>query len=443
LIVLAALAFDDIAAGRKLRQTAWLRVSVATVICVVAAWAIGATVSRFAATRVYLTVQTRILQTLGQSWATAATIDEELQRYQIAQAELRGVETVVQMRASTSPWSAATATNLAFVVAGGLIVLGWVRGSAGASSRWILGVVALLCFDLLCFGRTFGARAARDPDPHAPPTYAAQLDPAQRVLSLVNPDDARSGSWDEYRAALPSHLNAAWGFDTPDGNTGLAPLLFMRDVIVPFIDPLVPGKERLRRTVRFADRLRFLGVGAVVAGADWGATPWLLLYEGEGIRVWQVPAPLTRAFTATRAELDGIRWQALHATAMPEGLAEERLGALLRSAHPIRPIDTEESPDEVEYEVTAPEPTVLVRTTRMFPGWRAYVDGEPVTLQTALGFFQGVSVPPGKHRVRFELRSDRLRLGLFLSGVGGVLLLSLLIAAARQRGHRPALPNTM
>ena len=442
LIVLAGLAFDDIAVGRKSRQTAWLRVFVTTLIFAMAVWTIGGMASRFSGTRIYLVVQTRILSTLGQSWAAATSIDEELQRDQIAQAGIRGVETVMQMRASTSPWSVATATNLALVVAGGLIVLGWMRSSPNASSRWMLGVVAVLCFDLLWFGRTFGARAAADPDPHAPPTYAASLDPAQRVLSLVNPDDARSGSWNQYRAALPSHLTAAWGFDTPDGNTGLAPMLFMRDLIIPLTDPLVPGRERLRRAVLFTDRLRLLGVGAVVAGADWGPTPWPLLYEGEGIRVWQVPNPLTRAFTVAPAELDDVRWQTLNSGTTIGALAEDRFGDLLRSAQPIRPIDAEEFPDEVEYEVTSPEPTVLVRTTRTFSGWHAYVDGDPALLEKALGFFQAVRVPAGKHRVRFEFRSGALRLGLLLTVVGCVLLLSLLIAAARQPTRRDPAPST-
>jgi hypothetical protein len=67
----------------------------------------------------------------------------------------------------------------------------------------------------------------------------------------------------------------------------------------------------------------------------------------------------------------------------------------------------------------------LVVSENYYPGWRASVDDVPVPVYRANMTLQGVVVPPGLHRVRFELRSTTLRAGYIVSGLAliGCLLL--------------------
>jgi uncharacterized membrane protein YfhO len=59
------------------------------------------------------------------------------------------------------------------------------------------------------------------------------------------------------------------------------------------------------------------------------------------------------------------------------------------------------------------------------PGWRAFVDGEPVPVLAAEYCFMAVRVPPGRHEVRWEYGTPGKLAGGIASGLGGALLLGL------------------
>jgi hypothetical protein len=84
----------------------------------------------------------------------------------------------------------------------------------------------------------------------------------------------------------------------------------------------------------------------------------------------------------------------------------------------------------------------LVLSENYYPGWRASIDDMPVPVYRVNMTLQGVVVPAGLHRVRFELRSTTLRAGYVLSGVAliGCLLLSISEIARRtaDSAHRDA-----
>ena len=68
----------------------------------------------------------------------------------------------------------------------------------------------------------------------------------------------------------------------------------------------------------------------------------------------------------------------------------------------------------------------LILTDSFYPGWRAWVDGEPVSIRRADEAFRGVPVPPGTHTVEFRYEPASFRVGLFLS----LLALAALTGAA-------------
>jgi len=68
----------------------------------------------------------------------------------------------------------------------------------------------------------------------------------------------------------------------------------------------------------------------------------------------------------------------------------------------------------------------LILTDSFYPGWQAWVDGEPVSIRRADEAFREVLVPPGMHTVEFRYEPASFRVGLFLS----LLTLAALTAAA-------------
>jgi hypothetical protein len=85
--------------------------------------------------------------------------------------------------------------------------------------------------------------------------------------------------------------------------------------------------------------------------------------------------------------------------------------------------------DSVRMEVRAPRPMFLRLADSAYPGWRAFVDGEPCELLVADHAFRMVQVPAGKHQVEFRYEPASFRLGVFVS----LLALGCMVFAAAYR----------
>lgn len=81
------------------------------------------------------------------------------------------------------------------------------------------------------------------------------------------------------------------------------------------------------------------------------------------------------------------------------------------------------TPNVVEVVCDASQPAALVLADNIFPGWKAYIDGQPAALFPAYYTFRGVLVPAGEHRVAFRYEPLSLKVGYAVSVV------SLLIGA--------------
>ncbi len=93
------------------------------------------------------------------------------------------------------------------------------------------------------------------------------------------------------------------------------------------------------------------------------------------------------------------------------------------------------------YEVIAPAEGLLVVSEAAAPGWRATVDGRPVSLYTANGGLQAVAVPAGRHQVALRYLPQSVVLGAGISGAALALLLGWALilwgTSRRALGHRP------
>jgi hypothetical protein len=77
--------------------------------------------------------------------------------------------------------------------------------------------------------------------------------------------------------------------------------------------------------------------------------------------------------------------------------------------------------------VEAKEVSFLVLSDTYFPGWRAYLDGKPVKIFRANYNFRAVSIPPGKHEVKFVYHPMSVKLGVLVTSLGiiGILVMGL------------------
>lgn len=161
------------------------------------------------------------------------------------------------------------------------------------------------------------------------------------------------------------------------------------------------------------------------------------------VRLFELPATLGRAFvvetikrlgseTAVLATLASLTRSGVdpHRTAL--GLEADLAGVTVPDggrasrAEVVRAL-----PDWID--VRAEGPGLLVLSDSWDPGWRAFLDDEPVRVLRVNHGEMGVVMGAGRHRVAFDYRPQGLRIGLVLAGAGAGTLV-MLARRARPRG---------
>src|SRR5437660_10304633 len=96
-------------------------------------------------------------------------------------------------------------------------------------------------------------------------------------------------------------------------------------------------------------------------------------------------------------------------------------------------------PGFLELRVSGQAPAALVVLQSFADGWNANIDGHSATVHPANVQFQAVLVPPGTHIVSLKYEPASVRIGMGISGVAIILLLSLVTLGPRWqrrlRGH--------
>jgi len=73
-----------------------------------------------------------------------------------------------------------------------------------------------------------------------------------------------------------------------------------------------------------------------------------------------------------------------------------------------------------------PGPRMLLYVDAFYPGWRAYVDGEPAPILRADDIFKAVALPEGSHHVEFVYHDGQVYAGIGISGLALIALAVLL-----------------
>nr|MDO8134225.1 YfhO family protein [Candidatus Njordarchaeum guaymaensis] len=92
------------------------------------------------------------------------------------------------------------------------------------------------------------------------------------------------------------------------------------------------------------------------------------------------------------------------------------------------------TPSEVRIRVETDTSSFLVLTDTFYPGWKAYVNGEPATVHRAYGVSRAVFVPAGSHRVLFRYEPESFDVGLALTCASSlVLVITMVIRVVKNR----------
>jgi hypothetical protein len=97
-------------------------------------------------------------------------------------------------------------------------------------------------------------------------------------------------------------------------------------------------------------------------------------------------------------------------------------------------------PEAVVIETDLPRDGLLILSDAMYPGWRAYVDDQPVPIYYTNLFMRGVFVGPGAHRVTFVYRSGTFLLAVAVS-VSTILLVIGAMALSSGRASWRTVPG--
>jgi hypothetical protein len=193
---------------------------------------------------------------------------------------------------------------------------------------------------------------------------------------------------------------------------------------------------------------RFLALSSVkylIGSTEYG---WpRKIYSGEAL-VYQVPNVLPRAalFRAVEilpddAVLARLKDPAFNpyekAVVSRESISAGHDLATLTGAAPAAPTAARISRYQSQYvaiEAETPAPALLVLNDTNYPGWRAYLNGEPAAMLTVNFLFRGILLPPGKSTVEFRYQPRSFQIGGGIS-FAALAILALLVTRERRRAR--------
>jgi len=179
-----------------------------------------------------------------------------------------------------------------------------------------------------------------------------------------------------------------------------------------------------------------LNVKYIITELELDSPKYELVYQDEAVRAYENLGAMPRAFTlplSATVETDDFAvavqtYDPRHYVILETGGAKSGT----RNTHTEQPI-SRYTINEVFVDATVSEPSWLVLADSYFPGWKAFVrrqgTGEDVEQQIPIyrvnGNFRGVRLEPGAWTVRFKYSPDSVKIGAFVSFIGGMAALFL------------------
>ncbi len=184
-----------------------------------------------------------------------------------------------------------------------------------------------------------------------------------------------------------------------------------------------------------AQSLTLTGARLVIAHEPILANSFPLVYQDEAWHIYENPNPLPRAFVVHQAI--SVTESSLALIQLRQATFNPRQTVILETTEPLPPLPpqghsadqvtlTRYSPSAIEIHAKVDSPAFLVLLDTYYPGWQALVDGQPTPIKRANYFGRAVYLPAGSHTVQFVYRPVPFRIGIALSSVGLLIIVSAL-----------------
>lgn len=164
-----------------------------------------------------------------------------------------------------------------------------------------------------------------------------------------------------------------------------------------------------------------------------------LVQERSGVYIYERPTALPRAWVTSRIEVmdEAAMLDHIHSSEF-----DPRTTALLASPVTCSGAGEAAEVEIVDYEENRIEARVqgggglLIFSELDYPGWRATVDGEPTPLVRADYLLRALCVPAGEHLVVLTYDPPLLKIGLVISGLTLLSVISMVIWTGRRENAR-------
>jgi hypothetical protein len=289
------------------------------------------------------------------------------------------------------------------IVAGALASMwGVVLAKFGTSRIWTLLGAALLLFDLGSLSNQIAPRLPRTF--FTAPVGAGALERGSTIF--------HRGEWTQKRVATGYEWRSSAALSMRNGLRGYTPALWgLRSALEPDFDEtdLLPTHDILNAMMRRGNAgdphwsdpfVRISNVREILDYREGSIdNPVTVTRVGNPGRYWFAPAPLTRQPPALLPS--------------GEGGAQRRMRGVA------------ETSSSTTLDVETSETALLIITITRHKYWRATIDGHPAQLQPANIAYQGLSVPPGRHRVELRYRNSVVIWSAIVSAVALIALIPL------------------
>jgi hypothetical protein len=285
-----------------------------------------------------------------------------------------------------APISTVLVGPLLLAVATVLVALA-VRGYSSA----LVGLILLAALDLGYYGMSYSVYSHNERlDDFVASASTPPGEPDSRVVaSLYQVDEPGPRMGDLITLA---------GWSRADGYAGLEP--------------------RRQLDYRLLPSLRVAGVRWVLRNSSTADIAGLKPHDDFWLEVPD-PLPRIRLVTQTKTTSDPA---ADIATVCPDTTALCEMPIGLPVSKPGTAVLAAERPGQLEIEVDAPAPQLLVVAESYHSGWQAAIDAQPQELYRVNGDYMGCVVEPGKHRVVLTFNPGSLQRGWMTSCIGLSLL---------------------
>ena len=188
--------------------------------------------------------------------------------------------------------------------------------------------------------------------------------------------------------------------------------------------------ERLRIHPALPAVLRTYGVSHVLSPYPQQEAAWPLVSQTDHAYVYRVEGAArvrfvraARRVTSDReafvrlrdAGFDPDREILLHEAPDSVGPRFEDSGEAAAYTVASRPVVTHEDSRQLVIDAEAPEDGFLLLADTFYPGWSAYVDGQPTPIYRANIAVRGIQLPKGRHEIRFTYAAPAFVRGLWIT----------------------------